>query len=289
MRLHVKRDLQNGLTIKIGDKTMSKEFQNKTVFITGAAKGQGRAVALGFAEEGANIIAFDLGEKISYPAYNRSSNEDLEKLKDDVEKVGGRIVIYAGDVRKGEDVKEAVERGVKEFGGIDILFSNAGIAAYGNSWELTEEQWDAMIEINLRGGWLVSKYVIPHLIEKKKGVIIYNSSIAGLRGMNRMSHYSASKHGLVGLTKSQAIELAPYGIRVVSLHPTGVNTPMNDGLAELEGTTPIEIAERSAGNLLPVPWVETSDIVAAVKYIASEDARYMTGNQFVLDAGLLTR
>ena len=268
---------------------MSKEFENKTVFITGAAKGQGRAVALGFAEEGANIIAFDLGEKIAYPAYNRSSNEDLEKLKDDVEKVGGRIVIYAGDVRKGEDVKEAVERGVKEFGGIDILFSNAGIAAYGNSWELTEEQWDAMIEINLRGGWLVSKYVIPHLIEKKKGVIIYNSSIAGLRGMNRMSHYSASKHGLVGLTKSQAIELAPYGIRVVSLHPTGVNTPMNDGLAELEGTTPIEIAERSAGNLLPVPWVETSDIVAAVKYIASEDARYMTGNQFVLDAGLLTR
>jgi NAD(P)-dependent dehydrogenase (short-subunit alcohol dehydrogenase family) len=268
---------------------MSKEFENKTVYITGAAKGQGRAVALGFAEEGANIIAFDLGEKIAYPAYNRSSNEDLEKLKDDVEKAGGKIVIYAGDVRKGEDVKEAVERGVKEFGGIDILFSNAGIAAYGNSWELTEEQWDAMIEINLRGGWLVSKYVIPHLIEKKKGVIIYNSSIAGLRGMNRMSHYSASKHGLVGLTKSQAIELAPYGIRVVSLHPTGVNTPMNDGLAELEGTTPIEIAERSAGNLLPVPWVETSDIVAAVKYIASEDARYMTGNQFVLDAGLLTR
>ena len=264
------------------------DFTNKTVFITGAAKGQGRAVALALAEEGANIIAFDLGEKIAYPAYNRSSNKDLEQLKDDVIAKGGKILIYAGDVRKAEDVKEAVELGVKEYGAIDILFSNAGIAAYGNTWELTEEQWDAMIDINLRGGWLVSKYVIPHMIEAKKGVIIYNSSVAGLRGFNRMGHYSASKHGLVGLTKSQAIELAPYGIRVVSLHPTGVNTPMNDGLAELEGTTPTEIAERSAGNLLRTPWLETEDIVEAFKYIASDRARYLTGSQFVLDAGLLT-
>ena len=264
------------------------DFTNKTVFITGAAKGQGRAVALAMAEDGANIIAFDLGEKIPFPAYNRSSNDDLEKLKDDVIAKGGKILIYAGDVRKAEDVKEAVERGIREFGTIDILFSNAGIATYGKTWELTEEEWDAMIDINLRGGWLVSKYVIPHMIEKKKGVIIYNSSVAGLRGFNRMGHYSASKHGLVGLTKSQAIELAPYGIRVVSLHPTGVNTPMNDGLAELEGTTPTEIAERSAGNLLRTPWLETVDIVEAFKYIASDRARFLTGSQFVLDAGLLT-
>ncbi len=268
---------------------MAKEFENKTIFITGAAKGQGRAVALHFAKEGANVIAFDLGEKIAYPAYNRSSNEDLEKLKSDVEAVGGKILIYAGDVRNEEDVKEAVERGVNEFGGIDILFSNAGIAAYGYSWELTLEQWEAVIDINLKGGFLVSKYVIPHMIEKKSGVIIYNSSVAGLRGFGRMSHYSASKHGLVGLTKAQAIELAPYGIRVVSLHPTGVNTPMNDGLAELEGTTAVEIAERSAGNLLKTPWLETEDIVGAIDYIASDKARFLTGSQFVLDAGLLTR
>lgn len=268
---------------------MAKEFEGKTIFITGAAKGQGRAVALAFAKEGANVIAFDLGSRIPYPAYNRSSNEDLEKLKDDVENVGGKIVIFAGDVRNEEDVKLAVSRGVDAFGGIDILFSNAGIAAYGNSWELTSEQWHTLIDINLNGGWLVSKYVIPHLIEKKSGVIIYNSSIAGLRGMNRMSHYAASKHGLVGLAKSQAIELAPYGIRVVTLHPTGVNTPMNDGLAELEHTTVEEIAERSAGNLLPVPWIETEDVVEAVKYLAGDKARFITGSQFVIDAGLLTR
>ena len=268
---------------------MAGEFVNKTIFITGAAKGQGKAVALAFAREGANIAAFDLGEKIPYPAYNRSSNEDLEKLKAEVEAIGAKILIYAGDVRKAADVREAVERAVSEFGGIDILFSNAGIAAYGYSWELTEEQWDTLIEVNLKGGFLVSKYVIPHLIEKKSGVIIYNSSVGGLRGFGRMSHYAASKHGLVGLTKSQAIELAPYGIRVVSLHPTGVNTPMNDGLAELEGTTPVEIAERSAGNLLKTPWIETEDVVEAVKYIASDRARFITGSQFVLDAGLLTR
>ena len=145
-----------------------------------------------------------------------------------------------------------------------------------------------MIDINLRGGWLTSKYVIPELLKKESGVIIYNSSVAGLRGFNRMSHYSASKHGLVGLAKAQAIELAPHNIRVITLHPTGVNTPMNDGLAWMEGATPEEIAERSAGNLLKTPWIETEDVVHAVRYLASEKARYITGSPFILDAGLLT-
>jgi len=268
---------------------MTSEFENKTIFITGAAKGQGRGVALAFAREGANIIAFDLGERIDYPSYNRSSNKDLEQLKDDVTAAGGKIEIFAGDVRKSEDLKHAVQNGYEAFGSIDILFSNAGICAYGASHELTEQEWDAMIEINLKGSWLVSKYVIPYMIKQSSGVIIYNSSVAGLRGMNRISHYSASKHGLVGLTKSQAIELAPYGIRVISIHPTGVNTPMNDGLAELEGLTPIEIAERSAGNLLPVPWVEVDDVVNSVLFLAGSKARYITGSQYVLDSGLLTR
>jgi NAD(P)-dependent dehydrogenase (short-subunit alcohol dehydrogenase family) len=147
-----------------------------------------------------------------------------------------------------------------------------------------------MLDINLKGAWLVGKRVIPVMIAQKSGVIINNSSIAGLRGMNRMSHYAASKWGLTGLTKSWAIELAPNNIRVVSIHPTGVNTPMNDGLAALEGTTPEEIAERSAGNLLPgVPWIEPDDVAQAVLYLASDRARFVTGSQFVLDAGLLSQ
>jgi len=146
-----------------------------------------------------------------------------------------------------------------------------------------------MIDINLKGAWLTAKYVIPFLIRQKSGVIINNSSVAGLRGMNRLSHYAASKWGLTGLTKSLALELAPYNVRVISIHPTGVNTPMNDGLAFLEGTTVQEIAERSAGNLLPVPWVETEDVAEAVLFLASKRSRFVTGSQYVLDAGLLTR
>jgi NAD(P)-dependent dehydrogenase (short-subunit alcohol dehydrogenase family) len=107
--------------------------------------------------------------------------------------------------------------------------------------------------------------------------------------MNRLSHYAASKWGLTGLTKSWAIELAPVGVRVVSIHPTGVNTPMNDGLAALEGTTTQAIAERSAGNLLPVPWIEADDVAQAVVYLCSDKARFITGSEFVIDAGLLTR
>jgi len=146
-----------------------------------------------------------------------------------------------------------------------------------------------MLDINLKGAWLVARRVIPVMIRQKGGVIINNSSVAGLRGMARLSHYAASKWGLVGLTKSWAIELAPYGIRVVSIHPTGVNTPMNEGLAALEGATPEEIAQRSAGNLLPVPWIEAEDVAEAVVFLASDRARYVTGAQFVIDAGLLTR
>jgi NAD(P)-dependent dehydrogenase (short-subunit alcohol dehydrogenase family) len=146
-----------------------------------------------------------------------------------------------------------------------------------------------MLDINLKGAWLVARRVIPAMIRQQGGVIINNSSVAGLRGMGRLSHYAASKWGLTGLTKSWAIELAPHGIRVNAIHPTGVNTPMNDGLAELEGLTRQQIAERSAGNLLPVPWIEPEDVAQAVLYLASDRARFVTGASLVLDAGLLTR
>jgi len=265
------------------------QFTGKTILITGAAKGQGKAVALAFAREGANIVGFDLKQKISYPAYNNSTSDDLEKLKQEVEALGAKAVVFGGDVRNAADVAGAVEAGVNAFGTIDILFNNAGICAYGLAHELTEAEWDAMIDINLKGAWLTAKYVIPHFIAQKSGVIINNSSIAGLRGMNRLSHYAASKWALVGLTKSLAIELAPHNIRVISIHPTGVNTPMNDGLAFLEGSTPQEIAERSAGNLLPVPWIEPEDVADAVLFLASDKSRFVTGSQYVLDAGLLTR
>lgn len=268
---------------------MEKEFKNKVAFITGAAHGQGRAVALAFAKEGADIVGFDVAKKIEYPAYAFGSNEELESLKKEVEAIGQRALVFAGDVRDDAAIQSAVKGTIAEFGKIDILFNNAGICAYAYVHEMTEDEWDSMIDINLKGAWMVARRIIPHLIEVKSGVIINNSSVMGLRGGVRLSHYVASKWGLTGLTKSWAIELAPYNIRVVSIHPTGVNTPMNDGLAFLEGATPREIAERSAGNLLPVPWVEPEDVANLVLFVAGEKARYATGSQFVLDAGLLSR
>lgn len=268
---------------------MASEFSGRTVFVTGAAHGQGRATALAFAREGASVAAFDVAKQIEYPAYRFGTSEELDSLGAEITAAGGRALTFAGDVRDDGAVTRAVSETVAAFGGIDVLFNNAGICAYAPVHEMTEAEWDAMMDINAKGAWLVARRVIPHMIAAKSGVIINNSSIAGLRGMNRLSHYAASKWALTGLTKSWAIELAPHNIRVLSIHPTGVNTPMNDGLAEMEGATPREIAERSAGNLLPVPWIEPEDVAHAVLFLCSDKSRYATGSQYVLDAGLLSR
>jgi SDR family mycofactocin-dependent oxidoreductase len=265
------------------------EFVGKVAFITGAAHGQGRAAAVALAGEGAAILGFDVARPLEYPGYGMGTPADLESLERECRAAGGRCATVAGDVRDDRAVTGAVETALERFGRIDILFNNAGICGYGLAQELTEEAWDAMLDINLKGAWLVARRVIPVMIRQGSGVIINNSSVAGLRGMARLSHYAASKWGLTGLTTSWAIELAPHGIRVNSIHPTGVNTPMNDGLAALEGLTPREIAERSAGNLLPVPWIEPEDVAQAVLYLASDRARFVTGAGMVLDAGLLTR
>jgi len=268
---------------------MTADLKNKTAFITGAAHGQGRATAIALAKEGVHIIAFDIAKQLNYPGYKLGSGDELNSLKKELEQSGVQCLIQQGDVRKDEDITMAVVAALSQFERIDILFNNAGICAYGLAHELTEEEWDTMIDINLKGAWLVARRIIPIMIRQKSGVIINNSSVAGLRGMNRLSHYAASKWGLTGLTKSWAIELAPHNIRVISIHPTGVNTPMNDGLAELEGSTPREIAERSAGNLINVPWVEPEDVANAVVFLVSDKSRFITGSQFVLDAGLLSR
>ncbi len=265
-----------------------KDFENKVVFITGAAHGQGRATALAFAKEGASVVGFDVAKKIEYPAYAFGTNEELNSLKAEIEALGGKCEVFAGDVRDDEAIKNAVEGTIAAFGKIDVLFNNAGICAHQSVDKMTDEEWDAMIDINLKGPFNVTRRVVPFMKEKQSGVIINNSSVMGLRGGRRLSHYTASKWGLTGLTKAWAIELAPYNIRVVSIHPTGVNTPMNDGLAAMEGKTPMEIAEASAGNLQPVPWIEPEDAANMVLFLASDKAKYCTGGQYLIDAGLLS-
>ncbi|MFB9618710.1 SDR family oxidoreductase [Brooklawnia cerclae] len=262
------------------------EFAGKTVLITGAGSGQGRGVARAFAAQGANVIGFDRLAPLAYPSYLDHQEDGLEALAAEIG--ADHFLAARGDVRDLASLEQAVAAGVTKFGGLDIVFANAGICAYGLSHELTDREWGDMIDINLGGVWHTTRAATPALVERGGGVIITNSSIGGLRGMRRLSHYSASKWGVIGLTKSLAIELAPHGIRAVSIHPTGVDTQMNDGLAAMEGKTPEEIAEASAGNLLPVPWVETADVAELVLFLASDRARYITGAQYVLDAGLLT-
>jgi NAD(P)-dependent dehydrogenase (short-subunit alcohol dehydrogenase family) len=267
----------------------TSDLAGQTALITGAAHGQGRASALALAREGVRIAAIDVARPMTYPGYPMGSPNDLETLAGECRALGVDCLTFAADVRDDVAVSAAVRAAADRFGAIDILFNNAGICGYGLAHELTEDAWDSMLDINLKGPWLVARRVIPTMIERRKGVIINNASVAGRRGMGRLSHYAASKWGLIGLTRSWAIELAPYNIRVISLCPTGVNTPMNDGLAMLEGKTPREIAERSAGNLLPVPWIEPEDVAAAVVFLASSKARAITGSEFILDAGLLAR
>jgi NAD(P)-dependent dehydrogenase (short-subunit alcohol dehydrogenase family) len=277
------------MTTDPGRDQTTSELAGQTALITGAAHGQGRASALALAREGVRIAALDVARPMSYPGYAMGSSDDLETLAQECRALGVDCLTFAADVRDDAAVTAAVRAVAAQFGTIDILFNNAGICGYGLAHELTDDAWNSMLDINLKGPWIVARRVIPVMIEHRRGVIINNSSVAGLRGMARLSHYAASKWGLVGLTRSWAIELAPYNIRVISLCPTGVNTPMNDGLAMLEGTTPREIAERSAGNLLPMPWIEPEDVAAAVVFLASSKARAMTGSEFVLDAGLLAR
>ncbi len=256
--------------------------------VTGAAHGQGRATALALAREGYDLAALDVARPLEHPGYAMGTPDELASLAQEAEGLGAACETIVADVRDDAAVAAGVAATAERFGRIDVLFNNAGICFYGRAHELTEPEWDAMLDINLKGAWVVARHVIPVMIAARSGVIVNNSSIAGLRGMNRLSHYAASKWGLTGLTKSWAIELAPHNIRVVSIHPTGVDTPLNDGLAAMEGKTTQEVAEASAGNLLPVPWIEVSDVAEAVVFLVSDRARYMTGSQLVLDAGLLS-
>lgn len=279
---------KRGITPPPGAASAALDFAGKVVFITGAAAGQGREVALEFARAGADIVALDVGQRVEYPAIQIHESDALLSLKQEVEALGRRIVLGVADVRDDEAVGRVVDEAIAAFGRIDILFNNAGVLGYAEIDSISDEALNATIDINLKGPMIVARRVVPYMKAARSGVVINNSSIMGLRGGARLSHYVASKWGLTGLTKSWAIELAPFNIRVVSIHPTGVNTPMNDSLAAMEGSTAEEIAERSAGNLLPVPWVETEDVAALVLWLASDKARYVTGAQYALDAGLLS-
>jgi SDR family mycofactocin-dependent oxidoreductase len=270
-------------------------LDGKVAFVTGAARGQGRSHALRLAEEGANIVALDLCEQIESVPYEMSNEEDLNETVRQVEDLDQRIVARKADVRDLAQVEAVVEEGISEFGRIDIVCANAGIFTLGSAHELSRSDWDDVIGTNLTGVWKTCRAVIPHMIERGEGgSIIITSSTAGIKGYANTAHYTASKHAVVGLARSMANELAPYMIRVNTVHPTSVDTPMiqNEmtyGLfrPDLEHPTRDDAREAfQALNALPIPWVEARDISNAVLWLASDEARYVTGIMVPVDAGM---
>jgi (+)-trans-carveol dehydrogenase len=277
---------------------MTGRVEGKVAFITGAARGQGRSHAVRLAQEGADIIAVDICAQVASVPYPMATPEDLAQTVKEVEALDRRIVATPADVRDYAGLKKALDDGVAKLGRLDIVCSNAGIASYGSAAELDETTWQDMIDTNLTGMWHACRAAIPHLIEGGRGgSIVITSSDAGLKGFQNLAHYVSAKHGVVGLMRTLALELAPHFIRVNSLHPTTVNTDMvqNDATyrlfrPDLQNPGRLDMADAGLGiNALPIPWVEPVDISNAVLFLASDEARYVTGVTLPVDAGFMVK
>ncbi|QZS52799.1 mycofactocin-coupled SDR family oxidoreductase [Rhodococcus opacus] len=273
-------------------------LDGKIAFITGAARGQGRTHAVRLAQEGADIVAVDLCRQQANLDYTSGTPEDLEETVRLVEKEGRRIIARAADVRDQASLDVVVEEALGEFGGIDILVSNAGISNQGSVVGLTDQQWEDILGTNLVGAWHSCRAVLPSMIERGAGgSVIFVSSTVGLRGAPGQAHYSASKHGMQGLMLSLANEVGQHNIRVNSVNPGAVNTEMaiNESLLkmflpDIENPTPADAADLFSNlTLLPIPWVEPEDVSNAVLWLASDEARFVTGAAIPVDGGQLAR
>jgi SDR family mycofactocin-dependent oxidoreductase len=273
-------------------------LDGKVAFVTGAARGQGRSHALRLAQEGADIIAIDIAEQMGSVPYAMSTPDDLAETVKQIEALDRRIIATQADVRDYAAVKSALDDGVAQLGRLDIVSANAGIFSFGTMEELEDDVFKDMIDVNLTGVWRTVKAAIPHLKEKG-GSIVLTSSTAGLEGMENIGHYAAAKHGVVGLMRTLALELAPNMIRVNSVHPTSVDTDMIQNsatyalfapdLPENERTKEALTARFQTLNALPIPWVESVDISNALVFLASDEARYITGVALPIDAGHLVK
>lgn len=279
---------------------MAGRVEGKVALITGAARGQGRSHAVRLAQEGADIIAVDVCARISsskeIPA---ATPDDLAETADLVKGLDRRIVTAQVDVRDFDALKAAVDSGVEQLGRLDIIAANAGIGNGGDTLDKTSEaDWQDMIDVNLSGVWKTVKAGVPHLIAGGNGgSIILTSSVGGLKAYPHTGHYIAAKHGVVGLMRTFAVELGQHFIRVNSVHPTNVNTPlfMNSGTMklfrpDLENPGPDDMAVAAQlMHVLPIGWVEPEDISNAVLFLASDESRYVTGLPLTVDAGSMLK
>ena len=279
---------------------MTGRVEGKVAFITGAARGQGRSHAVRLAEEGADIIAVDIcGPVSSNTQIEPATSDDLAQTADLVKQLNRRIVTAEVDVRDYDAVKAAVDGGVEQLGRLDIVCANAGIGNGGQTLDRTSEaDWADMIDVNLSGVWKTVKAAVPQLLSQGEGgSIILTSSVGGLKAYPHTGHYIAAKHGVVGLMRTFAVELGQHSIRVNSVHPTNVDTPlfMNEGTMklfrpDLENPGPDDLAVAAQFmHVLPVGWVDPVDISNAVLFLASEESRYITGLTMTIDAGSMLK
>jgi SDR family mycofactocin-dependent oxidoreductase len=264
-------------------------LDGKVAFVTGVARGQGRSHALRLAGEGASVIGVDVaGPVASDNGYPAATEADLKETARLLQAQGRSCLIVKSDVRDSEAMDAVLSDGVAQFGGrLDVVVANAGISNWGRFWEMSDEQWQTMIDINLTGVWRTMKAAVPHMLSAGNGgSIITVSSVAGLKALPGQAHYSAAKHGVTGLTKSAAIELGEYGIRVNSIHPWGVATPMvEDPFVEKTLTAHPTYTSSFASALPQVPVADPEDISDAVIWLASELSRAVTGTQLTVDMG----
>jgi len=277
---------------------MTGRLAGKVAFITGAARGIGRAQAVRFAQEGADVIALDICGPVDTVAVPPSTPDDLAETARLVGVAGGRAHTDIVDVRDPDGLRVAADRGAELFGGLDIVCATAGITSRGMATELPERVWQTMLDVNLTGVWRTCKVTAPHLIARGGGAIVLVSSIAGLRGLVGVSHYTAAKHGVVGLMRSLANDMAPHNVRVNSVHPTNVDTPLiqNDVVSsafrpDLDRPPTREefAAAATTMNMLDIPWVEAVDVANASLFLASDEARYVTAVTLPVDAGSTQR
>ncbi|KXF53880.1 3-ketoacyl-ACP reductase [Rhodococcus sp. SC4] len=273
---------------------MAGRLEGKVAFITGGAKGQGRSHAVRLAEEGADIITVDILADVASVPYALGTADDLQETVRQVESLGRKIVATRADVRDYDALKKAVDDGVNQFGRLDIVSANAGVVSgFVPAETLDETTWQDMIDINLTGVWHTVKAATPHLRASGGGSIVITSSVTGLRAVRNAAHYTAAKSGLIGLMKTLALELAEDRIRVNTIHPTTVGTDMtfNDAtyrvfLPHMENPTKADfIAATHVLNPYPVDLIEPVDLSNALLFLASEEARYITGVALPIDGG----
>ncbi|TWF82041.1 (+)-trans-carveol dehydrogenase [Pseudonocardia hierapolitana] len=271
-------------------------MEGKVAFITGAARGQGRAHAIRLAGEGADIIVTDIAGPVDTVSYPSATPEDLAETVKEVEALDRRVVSFVADVRDHDALAGGLAAGVEELGGLDVVVANAGIInAVRPSWELDEADWQTMLDVNLTGVWHATKAAVPHLIERGPGgSVILISSTAGLRGIPGIAHYNAAKHGVLGLARTLANELAPHRIRVNSVHPTNVRTTMIDNPSsakiyrpDLENPTFEDSLPALADiNMWDEPYLDVEDVANAVLFLACDESRYVTGIALPVDLGM---